>query len=216
VLLLHGLGGSAEDWREFAGHLTDTHHVLAVDLRTELPWSWDIALADIEALGLDNPAVVGMSFGGMIAGRWAARHPQCPAAVSLDGHRGGLSAPANYPGLDPDRVAAELAKLRALFVAQAQTPFLETVFDAFIADDNIAAFAQAQCPLLVVLANKNLAQALEFGDLMTAHRRGTERDLAAAAATNSHITVTRFDASHAMVAEQPAGTAALVADFLTR
>lgn len=95
LLLLHGLGGSAQDWREFAGHLTDTHHVLAIDLR-ELPWSWDIALADIAALDLDNPAVVGMSFGGMIAGRWAARHPQCPAAISigLRPHRLGLCSRA--------------------------------------------------------------------------------------------------------------------------
>lgn len=66
LLLLHGLGGSAEDWREFAGLLTDTNHVLAIDSRTELPWSWDIALADIEALGLDNPAVVVMSFAAIV------------------------------------------------------------------------------------------------------------------------------------------------------
>ncbi|MEU3271275.1 alpha/beta fold hydrolase [Saccharomonospora sp. NPDC006951] len=89
LLLLHGLGGSAEDWREFAACLTDTHRVLAADLGAELPWPWAIALADLEALDLDNPAVLGMSFGGMIAGRWAARHPECPTAISIDGHRGG-------------------------------------------------------------------------------------------------------------------------------
>lgn len=214
LLLLHGLGGSAEDWREFAGPLTDTHHVLAADLRTELPWSWDIALADIETLGLDNPAVVGMSFGGMIAGRWAAQHPECPAAVSIDGHRGALTAPANYPGMAPARVDAELAKLRTVFQAQAQTPFLATVFDAFLADEAIDAFAKAQCPTLVLLATKNIQQAQDFDELMAAGRRGVERDLIAAAAANPNLTVTKVDGTHAMVMEQPAAIADIVRQFL--
>jgi pimeloyl-ACP methyl ester carboxylesterase len=216
LLLLHGLGGSAEDWREFAGHLTDTHHVLAVELRAELPWSWDIALADIEALGLDNPAVVGMSFGGMIAGRWAARHPECPAAVSIDGHRGGLTAPANYPGMEAARVDEELAKLRTMFEAQAQTPFLVTVFDAFLADDTIDAFAKVQCPTLVLLATRNLQQARDFEELMAAGRRGVERDMTAAAAANPLLTVTKVDATHGMVAGQPAAIADIVGQFLSR
>jgi pimeloyl-ACP methyl ester carboxylesterase len=216
LLLLHGLGGSAEDWREFAGHLTDAYHVLAVELRTELPWSWDIALADIEALSLDNPTVVGMSFGGMIAGRWAARHPECPAAVSIDGHRGGLSAPANYPGMAPARVEAELAQLRTIFEAQAQTPFLATVFDAFLQDDTIDAFAKAQCPTLVLLATRNLQQARDFDELMAAGRRGVERDLTAAAAANPNLTITKIDGTHGMVAAQPAVIADIVRQFLAR
>lgn len=193
VLLLHGLGGSAADWREFAGHLTDTHHVVAVDLRAETPWSWDIALADIDALGLDAPAVVGTSFGGMIAGRWAAQRPKCPAAISIDGHRGGLAAPANYPGMEPTRVEAELIELRAVFEAQAQTPFLATVFDAFLADDTIDAFAETQCPTLVMLAKRPLQQEGRFSELMTAGRRGVERDLMAAAAANSKLTVDKVE-----------------------
>ncbi|PRY38988.1 alpha/beta fold hydrolase [Umezawaea tangerina] len=214
VLLLHGLGGSAEDWREFAGHLTDTHHVLAVDLRAELPWSWDIALADIEALDLDNPAVVGMSYGGMIAGRWAARHPECPAVISIDGHRGGLTAPANYPGMVSTRVESELAALRTVFEAQAQTPFLEVVFDAFVADDTIDAFAKAQCPTLVLLATRNIQQARDFEELMAAGRRGVERDLTTAAAANPNLTVVKVDGTHGMVTAQPAAIAAIVREYL--
>ncbi|MET1074882.1 MAG: alpha/beta fold hydrolase [Umezawaea sp.] len=215
LLLLHGLGGSAEDWREFAGHLTDTHHVLAVDLRAEPPWSWDTALADIEALGLDNPAVVGNSFGGMIAGRWAARHPECPAAVSIDGHRGGVTAAAdNYPGMAPARVEEDVAALRKVFEAQARTPFLATVFDALLADDTIDAFAKAQCPTLVLLATRNLEQARDFEELMAAGRRGVERDLVAAAAANPNLTVTKVDGTHGMVATQPAAIAAIVRQFL--
>ncbi|MFI9381815.1 alpha/beta fold hydrolase [Kutzneria sp. NPDC052558] len=215
LLLLHGLGGSAEDWRGFAGHLTDTYHVFAVDLRAELPWSWDIALADIEALGLDNPTVVGMSFGGMIAGRWAARHPECPAAVSIDGHRGALTAPANYPGMEPARVDTELAALREVFEAQAQTPFLTTVFDAFLVDDTIDAFAKVLCPTLVLLATRNLQQGRDFEELLEAGRRGVERDLSAAAAANPNLTVKKVDGTHGMVATQPAAVAEIVREFLT-
>jgi pimeloyl-ACP methyl ester carboxylesterase len=214
LLLLHGLGGSPEDWREFATALTSTHHVIAIDLRTQLPWSWDIALADIEALGLDNPAVVGMSFGGMIAGRWAARHPECPAAVSIDGHRGALTAPPNYPGMAPARVDAELAKLRAVFEAQAQTPFLAAVFDAFLADDTIDVFAKVQCPTLVLLATRNIEQARDFDELMAAGRLGVERDLTAAAAANPNLSLMKVDGTHGMVAEQPAAVAAIVRQFL--
>jgi hypothetical protein len=67
-----------------------------------------------------------------------------------------------------------IATLRAVFQAQAQTPFLATVFDAF---------AKAQCPTLVLLATRNIQQAKDFGKLMAAGRRGVERDLMAAAAS---------------------------------
>lgn len=128
VLLLHGLGGNALHWEEFAPLLADRYRVVAPDLRGhgrsgDGPFSWDALLDDVarvlDHLGVSNPAVVGHSLGGGVAALWAHRHPDCPGAVNLDGVRGVETTPDNYPGLDPDTARAQLAELTALFEAQA-------------------------------------------------------------------------------------------------
>jgi len=95
VLLLHGAGGSLEQMRVLAELLKPAHRPVAIDLRGhgrsgDAPWRWDAVLADLAAviseLGMDAPALVGMSLGGMIAALWAQHHPECPGAVSLDGN----------------------------------------------------------------------------------------------------------------------------------
>lgn len=129
VLLLHGAGGNLLAWEGFAPRLIDEHRVLALDLRGhgrsgDGPWEWEAVLDDLEAVidhfGLDNPAVVGHSLGGMLAGMWARRHPDCPAAVSLDGHRSAATNAENYAGMAPERVQQDLRRLSAMFTAQAE------------------------------------------------------------------------------------------------
>ncbi|MDA3645147.1 alpha/beta hydrolase [Saccharopolyspora indica] len=128
VVLLHGAGGNLLAWHNFAPLLTAEHRVISVDLRGhghsgDGPWTWDDVLDDLEALaghfGLSRPAVVGHSLGGMIAALWALRHPDCPAAISLDGHRAALTHPENYAGLPDEQLHAQLERLRAVFDAQA-------------------------------------------------------------------------------------------------
>ncbi|MFD2795465.1 alpha/beta fold hydrolase [Promicromonospora vindobonensis] len=125
VLLLHGLGGTLDDWERLE---LDGRRSVAMDLRGhglsgEGPWEWERVLDDIEAvvrhLDLGSPAVVGHSLGGMLAVQWALRHPECPAVVTLDGLRSAESAPENYPGMDPVSRDRELANLKAAFDAQA-------------------------------------------------------------------------------------------------
>ncbi|MDA0638209.1 alpha/beta fold hydrolase [Nonomuraea sp. CA-218870] len=126
LLLLHGAGGSLLAWAPVVAHLTGVRPV-AVDLRGhgrsgDGPWTWKAVLDDLDhvvaALGLREPAVAGHSLGGMLAGLWAERHPACPAAVSLDGHRAAETHPANYAGLDPEQVDRGLAVLHELFTQQ--------------------------------------------------------------------------------------------------
>jgi pimeloyl-ACP methyl ester carboxylesterase len=118
VLLLHGAGRTALDWELLALALPG-FRLVAVDLRChglsgDGPWTWRALLEDvqlvIDRLGLDRPAVVGHSLGGILASLWATEHPECPAAINLDGHWSGMSS--LYDGLDPDVVRQRLAELR--------------------------------------------------------------------------------------------------------
>lgn len=105
ILLLHGAGANLLAWNVIGPRLARSHRVVALDLRGhgrsgEGDWHWDAVLDDIDAvtaeLSLDAPAVVGHSLGGMIAGMWARRHSECPAAISLDGHRPALTSAEHY------------------------------------------------------------------------------------------------------------------------
>jgi proline iminopeptidase len=59
------------------------------DWRTADEWTLDTWADDIvrvcDALGIDHPIVFGASFGGMVAQRYLARHPEHPAKVILAG-----------------------------------------------------------------------------------------------------------------------------------
>ncbi|MEU2612996.1 alpha/beta hydrolase [Micromonospora sp. NPDC007271] len=123
LLLLHGAGGNLAQMTTLAEQLRPAYRVVTVDLRGhgrsgDGPWRWDDVLDDLatvaEGLGLDRPAVVGVSLGGMLATLWAQRHPECPGAVSLDGNPT-LGRPEQLAGMDPEQAATELAKLRAAF-----------------------------------------------------------------------------------------------------
>lgn len=129
VLLLHGAGRTLADLLPLAEQLSPAQRVVAVDLRGhgrsgDGDWSFTAALADVDRvvtdLGLQRPAVVGHSLGGMLAGMWAADR-DCRAAVNLDGHGMGdpQTQPFLYPGLDAGVVLGRLAELATLQAAAA-------------------------------------------------------------------------------------------------
>ncbi|HZE37529.1 MAG TPA: alpha/beta hydrolase, partial [Stackebrandtia sp.] len=126
VVLLHGAGADASAWDAIGPPLARRYRVVAPDLRGhgqsgDGPWDFDAVLDDIEAVvehcGLSNPVVVGQSLGGMLAGMWGRRHPECPALVSLDGHRATETDPGNYHGIAADERDAILAELKGVFDA---------------------------------------------------------------------------------------------------
>ncbi len=252
VLLLHGLGGTLEAWDPLGldGQGLDGRRAVSMDLRGhglsgDAPWDWTQVLDDVEAvvryLGLGNPAVVGHSLGGMLATRWALRHPECPGIVNLDGLRSAESDPGNYPGMDPAARDEELARLRAMFDAQAASvshPLpdeLRAMLPArALTERDGQAYARPSAELLaavrytpefrdtVPLLRRVACPALVViptqdppgmpgGALMTAFRRGVRRDLAGLPA---HIRVEELEASHAMLAEQPEAVAKLISGFL--
>jgi pimeloyl-ACP methyl ester carboxylesterase len=125
LLLLHGGPGSDHSSsRPYFDRFGDTHQVLYVDHRGQGrsdarhdPTGWDLdTWADdvvrlCDALEIDRPVVLGTSFGGFVAIRYAARHPEHPAKVVLSStlawrdaalierrflERGGPEAAASY------------------------------------------------------------------------------------------------------------------------
>lgn len=125
LVLLHGGGGNLAHMTTLARALRPRHRVVTVDLRGhgrsgDGPWSWDAVLGDLAAVAvqmeLERPAVVGHSLGGILAALWGQRHPESPGVVSLDGNPPPTRT-EQLPGLDPDKAAAELARLRSVFDA---------------------------------------------------------------------------------------------------
>jgi 3-oxoadipate enol-lactonase len=94
VVLLHGLGGSAQVWDEHTPELSRHHRVLRPDLRgfgrsdrppgpyTVRDYVEDV-LAVLVAAGVTRAHVLGISLGGVIAQRFALDHPQWVRSLVL-------------------------------------------------------------------------------------------------------------------------------------
>lgn len=96
VMLLHGVGGNLAHWGRVAPLVQDRYRLIAIDLPSHgastapADYSFDHDLDAVDdvrqRLGLDRPALIGHSYGGMLAVSLAAR---CPGAyrvvVNVDG-----------------------------------------------------------------------------------------------------------------------------------
>jgi len=87
IVLLHGVGGSIYDWRHLIHPLSERHRVVAVDLlgagESDRPGEGDYTLAAqarrlrgiLDALGIEKAVLVGNSYGGGVALRFAQDWP---------------------------------------------------------------------------------------------------------------------------------------------
>src|SRR6478752_3336674 len=87
VLLIHGIGGSSECWREVVERLAKRHRVIAVDLlghgQSDKPrgdyslGAFAVWLRDfLDALNIHEATVIGHSFGGGVALQFAHQHKE--------------------------------------------------------------------------------------------------------------------------------------------
>ena len=112
LLVLHGGPGFDHSlMRPYFDRFADTHQVIYLDHRgngrsTGEPdtWTLDQWGDDIhdfcQALGVERPVVYGLSFGGMAAMAYAARHPEAPSKLILASTAGRMDLDATYAAME--------------------------------------------------------------------------------------------------------------------
>jgi pimeloyl-ACP methyl ester carboxylesterase len=129
VVLVHGLGGRAEDWRNLAPYLAQAgYRVYMPDLpgygRSEKPASFSYSVPDeasvvvgfFDALGLKQVDLGGWSMGGWIVQRVAAAHPDRVVKLMLFDSAGLYAKPAWNTGLFTPTSPDELEELDVLLM----------------------------------------------------------------------------------------------------
>ena len=123
IVLVHGLGTSAEIWRLLRGELAQHDRVIAVDLRASgrtrerrrRELTLDVLAGDLQelaaALALSGAVVVGHSLGASVALKWALEGPADISSLVL------LGADANLASLGP-RMLASAAAIEELGLAR--------------------------------------------------------------------------------------------------
>lgn len=166
IVLVHGFGATSLRWARLASALAPEYEVVAYDARghgeSDAPdsgYALDDRVADlrglVEALGLDDPVLVGHSMGAATVAWTAARYPELPRAVVLEDPVG-LHEQSDR---DPDERAAEA---RA-GTEQAEDPSADPQVAAAIARAGYPAphaetFSQIECPALVVRSDRDVAE----------------------------------------------------------
>ena len=131
LVLLHGAMGDSRDWRPQLDSLSDAFTVVAWDApgcggSFDPPPDYgldgfaDCLAAFVEALGLERPHVLGLSFGSGLALELFHRHPELPRSLLL------VSAYAGWAGSLGREVAEQR---RESFLRDAERPIEEVVRD---------------------------------------------------------------------------------------
>ena len=240
LVLLHGIGSSAESWRDQLTGLADMRHVVAWDapgygasspLGAARPTAADFAdRLDmlLDALGLERIALAGHSLGALIAGAFAAARPDrverlilSDAALGHDADPAAALPPAAQSRLDdlaalgPD----EFARRRTpRLLSSAAAPSQVARVRETMAQIRPAGYRQAVAMLAQgnLLADGNAIAARTMvlcGSEDTVTPPDTNRALAAAITNACYVELP--GAGHASYIEQPAAFNAAVREFLS-
>jgi len=182
AVLLHGLGAPQRSWDRVAPLLAPHLRVVTYDQRghgasaAADDYSLDAFLGDLQAvldtLALQQPLLVGHSFGGLLAVDHAAAHPGCAGVVAVDGGLKGERPPVGWADVQAqlDRPVTRLLSRAVTAIGMgARLSFAElrrVADEAARREDHLEeAYARLLCPLLV-LAGK--ADPVPHGEAMLA------------------------------------------------
>jgi pimeloyl-ACP methyl ester carboxylesterase len=159
ILLIHGMAGSSNTWREVMPALAAHHQVLAVDLlghgRSEKP-PGDYSLGAhasvlrdlLDGLGIDKATVVGQSLGGGVAMQFAYQYPERCERLALVSS-GGLGREVNVllRALSLPGAELVLSAVTPAFVRQRGNAVSVWLRDRGIRSDRVAEIWQAYASL---------------------------------------------------------------------
>ncbi|HEV2991679.1 MAG TPA: alpha/beta fold hydrolase [Candidatus Angelobacter sp.] len=147
LVLVHGLGGSAENWLTMIPQFTAKgFRIYALDLlgygRSDKPdvdysisMQSDLLLQFLDSQGLQQPDIAGWSMGGWVAGKFAVDHPQRVRRVMLLDSAGLKYDAVNARFLRP-KTSEELTQMMAIL-----TPHPQPI-PAFFAHDILRAMKE--------------------------------------------------------------------------
>jgi pimeloyl-ACP methyl ester carboxylesterase len=224
AVLLHGLGAPQRSWDRVAPLLAPHLRVVTYDQRghgasaAASDYSLDAFLADLQAvrdaLALEQPLLVGHSFGGLLAVEHAAAHPGCVGVVGVDGGLKVERPPVGWEvqaQLDRpvNRLLSRVATAAGMGVRLSFVELRRVADEAAEREDHLEeAYARLTCPILVVLAGK--ADPVLHGEAMLA-----AVDTAATRLQQLHpeVKLARLACGHAIPLERPRELADLIIGF---
>jgi pimeloyl-ACP methyl ester carboxylesterase len=225
AVLLHGLGAPQRSWDRVTPLLAPHLRVVTYDQRghgasaAADDYSLDAFLADLQAvldtLALQQPLLVGHSFGGLLAVDHAAAHPGCAGVVAVDGGLKVERPPVGWADVQAqlDRPVTRLLSRAVTAIGMgARLSFAElqrVADEAAGREDHLEeAYARLPCPLLVVLASK--ADPVPHGEAMLA-----AVDTAATRLQQRHpqIKLARLPCGHNIPLARPRELADLIVRF---
>jgi len=159
IVLAHGLAATKEMWAGQTGPLSESYRVIVYDARghgesdsppvDDAGYTMDTLVDDqkalMDGLGIETAYIGGLSLGGMIAMRFALKHPQMTRALLLCDTSPGMGTQglwaANRAALEPlVRGQGVAAMMRGLYAQRAQS----TGATATTVPPAIVAFLQRQ------------------------------------------------------------------------
>ena len=184
LVLLHGLGGSADWWRHNIEALAEEHHVFALDLigfgrnrfflrRTSLPLAFDEVAAIlarwIEESFDSSVHLVGNSMGGQIALHLAARRPDLVRSLVLVNSTGipfEIAPGAHIENLVVPSGAMSFARVLTRDVFRAGPTAMAVAFARLLRDDARPIMRRLSMPVLLLWGERDPLVPLTYAQQM--------------------------------------------------
>jgi 3-oxoadipate enol-lactonase / 4-carboxymuconolactone decarboxylase len=234
LLLLHSLGTNAHVWDDQVAELARSFRVIRPDLRghgltgcTPGPYSMELFASDVaallDALGIGQAHVGGISIGGMIAQAFAAAQPERVASLMLVDTATAIPPPENWTSRAAQVRAEGVASVADAVLARWVTPgFINAPAAQGLRAMLLRTPAESYAAAAEAIAAADLTastQRIALPALVIVGEQDQATPVAAAKALQAAIAgatlVVLPDAAHIPTVEQPAAVTSAMLAFLT-